>query len=154
MDAGLRGETDTLRQQAGAVISGMQEQASAVIGRMLQDQHDAHRRLGAAVASAESKFAEVDALVLSTRGGLEEVGRFAKQLAAQQEALQHRQGALEAHLRQAPPQPHQPPQPSQHPAPPPQTSSHWVGLSRPLARLARSVGQQRSPATRRSRTRR
>ena len=37
LDATFRGETDGLRQQAGAVISGMQQRASEVIGKMLEE---------------------------------------------------------------------------------------------------------------------
>ena len=88
LEASLRGDTDTLRQQATATMSNLQEQAGLVLGHMAQDQADGRQRLEAVVASAGAKFAEVDALVSGARSGLESAVAFTTQLAPQNVQLQ------------------------------------------------------------------
>ena len=102
LETTMRGETGDLRQQAASTIASLQEQAGAVLNRMLQDQTDAGQRLDLVVASAEAKFATVDGRVSQTRCGLEEVAGFAAQLGKQHQQLLQQQQLLEQQLRQQP----------------------------------------------------
>ena len=87
MGAALHGETEGLRAQAGSVIHGLQEQATAVLSQMLGDQTDARARLESVISGANSKFAEVDSLMLQTRSGVEEIAAFAPRPGAQPQQL-------------------------------------------------------------------
>ena len=110
MGVALRGDTEGLRTQAGAVVQNLQEQASSILAQMLADQADAKVQLNTVVSSADLKFRELDGLIAQTRAGLEDVAGHSVRLGAQQAALQEQQAAVERHLRQQQLQQQQPPQ--------------------------------------------